>query len=83
MSVTYTDPALVSGVKVTDVPTSGQTVSGYGGRIPTRYMVRYDGRWHRVRMMQYGNSGSAYITVRGQDLFIDTDTEYRLMEAGK
>ncbi|AVD99209.1 hypothetical protein SEA_BILLNYE_250 [Streptomyces phage BillNye] len=36
------------------------------------------GRWYRVLMMQYGNSGSAYILVMGTVLFLDTDTEYRL-----
>ena len=78
--ISYTTPALVTEHKVTVVPWSGRTVSGYGGRIPTRHMIRYAGRWQRVRVMVYGNAGSAYITVKGQHLFLDTDTEWSLSE---
>jgi hypothetical protein len=45
-------------------------------------MVRYANRWHRVRMMQYGNAGSAYVRHAGADLFLDIDTEYALMALG-
>jgi len=78
MTVVRTIPPLVTEYRVTDTPRYGRTVSGYGGAIPTRYMIRYAGRWHRVLMMQYGNGGSAYIRKAGADLFIDTDTEYAL-----
>lgn len=82
MSVRYTDPALVTGVKITDVPTSGQTASGYGGAIPTRYMIRYGSHhWRRVYAMVYANSGSVYIRWAGEELFLDTDTEHRLWGA--
>lgn len=37
------------------------TASGYGRRIPTRYMVQWKGRWRRVYVCQYSNSGTAYI----------------------
>jgi hypothetical protein len=37
------------------------TASGYGRRIPSRYMVRHNGRWRRVYVCQYGNAGTAYI----------------------
>jgi hypothetical protein len=77
--VTYTDPRHVTSVRVTPIPRHGQTVSGYGGAIPTRYLIRYLGVWRRVRMMQYGNAGSAYVMVKGEPVFIDTFTEYRLM----
>lgn len=78
--VEYTDHKLVTATTRTTVPRSGQTVSGYGGRIPTRYKVRYgaQNRWYRVYMMQYGNAGTAYITVAGKDLVLDTDTEHEL-----
>jgi hypothetical protein len=33
-------------------------------------------------MMQYGNAGSAYVMVKGEPVFIDTETEYRLMGIG-
>ena len=59
--------------------------SGYGSKIPTRYMVKYESgrkyeksRWRRVYMMQYGNAGSAYILVRGKTLFLDSNTDSKL-----
>lgn len=78
MMVEYTNHALVSDVRVTDEPRYGRTVSGYGSRIPTRFMVKYDGKWLRVYCMQYGNSGSVYVSRGGVTLFLDMDTEHRL-----
>ena len=37
------------------------TASGYGARIPTRHMVRFNGRWRRVYCRIYSNSGTCYI----------------------
>lgn len=47
--------------KETEPPRHGRTVSGYGRRIPTSYMVRHNDRWRRVYVCQYGNAGTAYI----------------------
>lgn len=74
-SVTYTNHDLAQEVKVTTVPMKGQTISGYGGNIPTQYMVKYNGYWHRVKVMTYGNSGSPYIESHGGILFLDVTTE--------
>ncbi len=76
--LTYTDRKLVSQVKVEAAPRSGQTVSGYGGAVPSRFMVKYDGRWHRVYMLVYCNSGSPYIKKNGETLHLDNDTSYDL-----
>lgn len=46
--------------KVTDTPMH-KSLSGYGRRIPTRYMVQYQGHWRRVYCCNYGNSGTLYI----------------------
>lgn len=48
-------------VKATELPASGQTVTGYGARIPTEHMVKWEGRWRRVYVANWGNSGTAYI----------------------
>lgn len=42
---------------------SQYTQSGYGGRIPTQYMVQMPGsqRWRRVFCMIYSNSGTCYV----------------------
>lgn len=77
-TLTYTDPTLVTGQRQTDQPTYGRTASGYGGKIPTSHMIRYAGRWRRVYVMCYSNSGTAYVIVNGANLVLDTDTEYAL-----
>lgn len=76
--IDYTNPHEVSAVRVTAQPTYGRTASGYGPKIPTQHEVKYLGRWRRVYVMQYANSGSAYIIVAGQDVFLDSDTEHRI-----
>jgi hypothetical protein len=48
-------------VKETETPWKGRTASGYGSALPTPYMVRYNGRWQRVKVICYSNAGSAYI----------------------
>lgn len=74
----YTDPDTVTDVKLTTEPYYRRTASGYGPKIPTRYMLRINKRWHRVYMMLYGNSGSAYVLIKGEVHFLDTDTEHLL-----
>lgn len=37
------------------------TATGYGCRIPTRNMVLFNGKWRRVYVCQFSNSGTAYI----------------------
>ena len=82
-NVRYTDDTLMTKVRVTEAPRSGQTVSGYGGKIPTRYELRYEGRWHRVYMMQYGNSGTPFIRHRGEDLVLSIAAEHKLEDLTK
>jgi len=45
-----------------------QTASGYGGKLATTKMLRYNGRWHRIYCMCYSNSGTCYIIVKGERL---------------
>jgi len=47
------------------------TASGYGPKIPTSKMVLFGNRWRRVYCMIYGNSGSCYFIVHGEEIFID------------
>ena len=51
--------------KETERPMSGQTVYGYGNRLPTSYMVKLHGRWRRVYAACYGNAASFYIGKPG------------------
>lgn len=56
--------------KETESPRSGRTVSGYGAKIPTPYMVKWANRWRRVYVAQFGNAGTAYIGKPGAWLAI-------------
>ena len=47
--------------KQTELPLWGRSATGYGRRIPTSYMVKHNGKWRRVYVCCYGNSGTAYI----------------------
>lgn len=78
MTVEYLNASEVSEVKITDTPRSGQTISGYGSKIPTRYMLKIGNRWHRVYAMVYGNSGSSYVLRNREVYFLNSDTEYRI-----
>lgn len=84
--VNYTDPNRVKGLRYqTDRTFPNPYADGYGPKVPTPYMVRYLGkgcalRWHRVYVMIYANSGSSWINVGGEVVFLDTETEYDLME---
>ena len=37
------------------------TASGYGNKIPTRYMVRFANKWRRVYVAVWSNVGTCYI----------------------
>lgn len=65
----------IQDVRITEVPRSGQSVTGYGPKIPTRYMLRCQNVWRRVYVMNYGNAGSAYILIAGVTHFLDSETE--------
>lgn len=83
--LSYTDNALIKGMKVDPVAPLNPYAYGYGPKIPTEYWVQYDNtnRWRRVWVMCYGNSGSAYIIVDGKDVFLDSDTEHDLEDFKK
>lgn len=47
--------------KETLLPRKGQTLSGYGKALPTQYMVKWQGKWRRVKVVCFSNCGTAYI----------------------
>jgi hypothetical protein len=90
----YTDPKRVTGVFQWTTTPPNPYVFGYGRKIPTRNFVLYrtsekEGqkiRPRRVWVMNYANIGSAYIIVQGKEVFLDSDTEFRIekmVEEGK
>lgn len=80
--ITYTDPANVINVARDEKPPRARTATGYGGKIPTPYRIRYATgrgvRWLRVYAAVWGNAGSVYILTRGARLVLDIDTEQRV-----
>ena len=75
----HTDSGKVSGFKVTEQPNYGRDAQGYGMKVPTRYMIRYDNRWRRVYCILISNNGSLYLDVKGVRHFLDQDTEWELV----
>lgn len=52
------------------------TASGYGARIPMPYMVQVLGKWRRVYLHNYSNSGTLFIGRKydgSQIIDIETD----------
>jgi hypothetical protein len=57
-------------------PPAFYSVSGYGRKIPTRYLVQLaDKRWRRVYVCQISNAGTAYILVGNDWRVVSGDTE--------
>jgi hypothetical protein len=74
---TWLDDALIAGVKITDTPLNPYA-TGYGAKIPSAYMLKLNGRWHRVYAMVYGNSGTHYVVHRGETKILELATEHRI-----
>lgn len=75
--IRYLNPRAITDVRMSsDRPWKGRTVSGYGGQIPTDYLITLnDGRTRRVLAMQYGNAASLYVRVGGKVAHLDTWAE--------
>lgn len=68
----------IQDVKVTDTPRAGQSATGYGPKIPTRYMVRTFGpspKWLRVYVVNYGNAGSTFVRWGGVNRYLSPGAE--------
>lgn len=47
-----------------------QTASGYGKRLVTPYMVRFNDKWRRVYCCVFSNSGTCYIGKLSDNLTV-------------
>lgn len=47
------------------------TATGYGSRIPTRTMVKFNGKWRRVYCKIYSNIGTCYIGKLSDNLIVN------------
>jgi hypothetical protein len=68
----YLAPSRVTAVKETPEPRN-YSRTGYGSKLPTCWMLQLDGkRWHRVYVVCFGNSGSAYVLSHGESHYLGT-----------
>ncbi len=67
----YLDMSTVEARQITEPPRN-RSRSGYGSKIPTQYLLQIAKRWHRVYVICWSNSGTAYIIKGGQNLYIAT-----------
>jgi len=44
------------------------TATGYGRKLPTEYMIKYNNRWYRVYACCYSNVASYYICTQCIDI---------------
>lgn len=74
-SKTQPTPAVKAGL----MP-SGMQSDGYGRKIATDYMVRFDrrGPWRRVYCVCFSNAGSVYCLVNGESYYFRQDENLRL-----
>lgn len=49
------------------------TATGYGSKIPTVYMIRFDNRWYRVYCRIYSNIGHCYAVINGERITVDSE----------
>ena len=59
-------------LKIVNTPRTGQTLEGYGSRLPTSYMIRVNGYWRAVKAICFSNCASFYIKdANGGKIFIN------------
>ena len=58
----------------------GMQSDGYGRKIATSYLVRFDrrGPWRRVYCVCFSNCGSLYCLVNGESYYFRHDEDLRL-----
>ena len=77
-----TDCFLTQQVECKDSPLPWQerglmyTATGYGRKIPTRQMIKVNGKWRRVYCCIFSNSGACYIG----NFFAKTGTIYTVTD---
>lgn len=47
-----------------------KTATGYGKKIPTTYMLDYQGKRRRIYVDQYSNVGHTYIMIKGEKISV-------------
>jgi hypothetical protein len=72
----YLDPSRVTGKRQT-APPMNRSRTGYGNKIGTSWLLQLDGkRWHRVYVIQWSNSGTAYVVTKSGPQYLDRGQEH-------
>jgi len=75
-----TDPALVEGITKTPRPINKYVE--FGARIPTSYVLKYNGRKSRVFEARYPDFKAFWIRNDHQQIFLDEDTSNKVFNHG-
>ena len=59
----YLDESLIEGKRADDCMPYGQGVMGYGRKIATNRMLKVLGRWRRVYVTIFSNSGTSWVVI--------------------
>lgn len=70
--LSYLNPESIQAKKQTNTPIKGLYGTGYGSKVPTRWMLRVGNVWRRVYMICYSNVGSAYVMVGKREQYLGT-----------
>ncbi len=46
------------------------TATGYGSKLPSRYMVKFNNRWYRVYSICYSNVSTEYVLINGERVIV-------------
>jgi len=57
-------------IKTTNPP-KNRSVSGYGSKLPTQYMVKWQSKWRRVYAICWSNVATFYIGQNGQKIIVN------------
>jgi len=57
-------------VKLTETPRNN-SASGYGSKLPTRYMIQHNNRWRRVYAICWSNCATHYILIQGELIIVN------------
>ena len=65
------DERRITAKKEVEAPRTGRG-DGYGNKIPTSFMLQIDGKptWHRIYVINWSNSGSAYILIHDEPYYL-------------
>lgn len=60
------------------------TASGYGRKIPTRWMIKFENRWYRIHCAIWRKSGKLFIRRKGREFsIIELNNEREVCNYGK